>query len=141
MATKTYDPKLVIITFGLPINGYADGTFISVTSSTERFTTTVGADREVTRTRSNDDTAEITITLKQSSASNDYLSTVAELDRTLNLGIRPLQIVDLSGTTLLFWPEAWVQSMPDVEFSNEATDRAWVFKTGQPVAMTIGGNT
>ena len=51
----TYDPKRVIITFGgTPIGGYADGTFVDIAASSEAFTRKVGADGEVTRSKSAD---------------------------------------------------------------------------------------
>ena len=34
LTVKTYDPKMVVITFGvIPISGYAEGTFVSVNRS------------------------------------------------------------------------------------------------------------
>lgn len=138
---KTYDSKLVIINFfGVPLTGYADGEFCSVVSSSERFTKQSGADGEITRSKSNDNTSEITVTLKQSSLSNNYLSGILELDRIANNGKGPFSIVDLSGTTLMEWPQAWIRQPPDQSFGKENGDRAWVFDTGQPLIESIGGN-
>lgn len=137
---KTYDPKKVIITFGgVPILGYADGTFVSVTPSNDRFSKAIGADGEVARTKSNDNTHEVTITLIQSSLSNSYLSGILNADRLTNEGVLPLSITDLSGTTLMFWKDAWIRTDPDVEFSKETGERAWVFDTGQAAVNVIGG--
>jgi len=138
---KTYDPKKVIVTFGgVPLTGWADGTFIGVRGSAERFTKKTGADGEVARARSNDDTHEVTVTLMQSSPSNTYLSTVMNIDRLTNMGIRPLSITDLSGSSLFFWPEAWIKKDPDVDYAKEVGDRAWAFDTGQIGAQNINGD-
>ena len=137
---KTYDPKKIVITFaGIPLSGFADGTFIQVTQPAQRFTKHVGADGEVARARSNDDTHEVTITLLQTSLSNTYLSQMAEADRISNLGIGSLQITDLNGTTLRLWPQAWIRQDPEMQDGKEISDRAWIFDTSQVAENAIGG--
>lgn len=138
---KTYDPKKMIITFlGTPISGYADGTFLTITPSSERYTKSVGADGETARGKSNDNTHEVTITLLQSSLSNDVLSNALAADKIGNLGKGPLQVVDLNGTTLFYWDVAWIRQPPDAEYSKEVGERAWIFDTGPIVQENIGGN-
>lgn len=139
--TKTFDPKKFIITFGaVAIVGFADGPFITVTPAADRFSKTVGADGEVGRNKSNNNTHEVTITLLQTSVSNDYLSTILRADKLANAGKLPLQIVDTGGTTIMSWKEAWIRTPADVEGAKEITDRAWVFDTGQISVENIGGN-
>lgn len=138
---KTYDPKFVaVIVGGVPITGFADGTFISVAPASDMFAKVVGADREVARSRSNDDTAEVTITLLQTSLSNDYLSGILTSDKLANAGKVSLQIKDLLGTTLHFFQTAWIKTKPTSEFSKEIGERAWVFDTGQADIENFGGN-
>ena len=140
MGVKTYDPKKVIITFGgVPITGFADGTFIQVTQDADSWAKKVGADGEVVRAKSNDNTHTVTITLQQSSGSKDYLSTCLNLDKLTNKGMLPLVITDLNGTTLESWLQAWVSKDPDWEYAKEATDRAWVLMTGQAATTLYGG--
>ena len=135
----TYDPKKVIVTFGgMPISGFAAGTFINVTPSADRFTKVVGADGEVSRSKSADNTHEITITLLQSSLSNQYLSGIETLDKISSRGILPLTITDLNGLTIKFWPEAWISADPDLGYAAEQTDREWTFQTGQIAASNKG---
>jgi hypothetical protein len=70
----TYDPKKVIITLGgVPIGGYADG-FVQIDPNSETWTKKVGADGEVARALSNDNTHTIQITLMQTSLSNAYVA-------------------------------------------------------------------
>jgi hypothetical protein len=138
--TTTYDPKKVIITYGsVPIGGYADGTFVQVDPNGDAFTKKVGADGEVVRTRSNDNTHTVAITLQQSSLSNQYLSTCKNADKLTGLGMLPLSITDLNGATLFFWPQAWVSTDPGWGFAKEPTDRAWTFHTGQIATQNEGG--
>jgi hypothetical protein len=138
---KTYDAKKVIITFGgTPIGGFADGSFVKVTAAADLFTQKVGADGEIVRSRNSDNTHTVDITLAQSSPSNTYLNTIKEMDRLSNLGIRPLSITDLSGSSLFFWPQAYISKDPDVEFAQESTARAWSFKTGHVANHNVNGD-
>ena len=138
---KNYDPKRVNVFFGgVPITGFADGSFISVTPSSQYWTKVSGADGEKARAKSNDNSHEVTITLMQTSQSNDYLSGILALDRASNAGKLPLTIVDLSGTTKMNWLNAWIRQPPDVDESKEITERAWVFDTGDIDIEVYGGN-
>lgn len=140
-AVKTYDPKSIIVIYGgVPIAGFADGTFVSVSPAGDRFGKGVGADGEVSRNKSNDNTSEVTLTLMQTSISNDYLSGVLNLDKLSNAGKLPLMIKDMLGTTLLAWSEAWIKTPPTVDMSKETGERAWVLDTGQIDIENFGGN-
>ena len=64
LTVKTYDPKQVVITFGvIPISGYADGTFVSVNRSGDAFTKKKGAAGDVERVNKNQGDFEVTVTL------------------------------------------------------------------------------
>jgi hypothetical protein len=143
MATKvkSYDPKKVIVNYGgITLSGFEDGTFVEVKPSSDTWTRKVGADGEVVRVRSNDDTSEVTVTLQQVSPSNDYLSGIRIADATTGLGgVLPLSIVDLSGTTVMFFPQAWIKKMPDVSRAKDAGNTQWVFDTGQAASNFVGG--
>jgi hypothetical protein len=128
----TYDPKKVIITLGgVPIGGYADGTFIQVDPNSETWIRKVGADGEVSRSLSNDNTHTIQITLKQMSLSNLYLRTVMFADKLTGLGILPFSIIDLSTGESHFWPQVWVSTTPPLGRAKEETDIQWTIHTGQ----------
>ncbi len=140
MGIKTYDSSQVnIIVGGIPVTGKADGTFLSINSPTERYTKTVGADGEVSRVKTNDNTSEIVITLLQTSLTNNYFSTLLLADRLTNTGVVSIQITDLSGSELHFWESCWIRQPPDSEFSKEIGERAWTFDTGQAVIENYGG--
>jgi hypothetical protein len=131
----TYDPKKVIITLGgVPIGGYADGSFVQVDPNSETWTKKVGADGEVSRSLSNDNTHTVQITLKQMSLSNAYLRTVMNANKLTGLGMLPLSITDLSTGTPRFWPQAWVSTDPSFGRAKEETDMQWTIHTGQEAA-------
>jgi hypothetical protein len=141
VAVASFDPKSVIIVVGaVPISGYADGTFLEVAQADQQFTLSVGADGFATRVKSNNYSATVTITLSQTSPSNDYLSGLAALDRLSNGGVVPLLIKDLSGTTIIFSESAWIQQIPDITYGNEINTVAWVFELAQADTF-VGGNT
>lgn len=136
---KTYDPKSVIVTFGgIPLEGFADGTFINIVPN-DAFTKAVGADGTVSRSKSVDSSLEITITLQQTSESNDYLSAIALADKLRNAGALPLIIKDLEGTSTTFSEVAWVRKPPDSAYAKEIENREWVFDTGS-ADYFVGGN-
>jgi len=131
----TYDAKKVIVALGgVPIGGYADGSFVKVTANSERWTRKVGADGEVNRSRSNDNTSTVDLTLLQTSLSNAYLTTVEKADALTGLGMLPLLITDTNTGKSRFWPQAWIVKTPDDERAKETTDIAWTIHTGQEAA-------
>ncbi|MBC3540659.1 phage structural protein [Rufibacter sediminis] len=139
---KTYDPKNVqVILGGTPASGFTDGTFISVAPDEDLYTKTIGADGEASRARSNNKSATVTLTLKQTSSTNDVLSTFVAADQVSDSGVFPLMIKEIgSGRTLVFAQAAWVQRFPDLAYSKEVEDREWVIAVGQ-MDIFIGGNS
>ena len=122
--TKTYDPKKVKSNFcGFPIEGYAEGTFIAVSTDGDGVTGLVGCDQEVVRTIDPGNILKtVTFTLLQSSDANDLLSAVANRDNQRGDGIGALLIADLSGRLLLAAGEAWIVKKPDISRGRSASD-------------------
>jgi hypothetical protein len=131
----TYDAKKVILTLGgVPISGYADGTFVQSDPNSETWFKHVGADGEVSRALSNDNTHTIQITLKQMSLSNTYLRTVMNADKLTGLGMLPFTFTDMTTGESHFWPEAWVSTDPPTGRAKEETEKQWTIHTGQEAA-------
>ena len=136
----TYDPKqFLVIMGGVPINGFADGTFISIERDEDTFTKTVGADGCVTRSKTNNKAATVTITLLQTSPSNDYLSGLHKLDEEANLGVVDILVKDLNGTTFFYSAVSWVQKPASIENAKEIGEREWTIATGDS-EYYVGGN-
>lgn len=141
MSVKTFDPKQVqVIIGGNIITGYADGEFINLERDENTFSKVVGADGEVSRAKSNNKAGTLTLTLLQTSASNDILSGIMIADELSNSGIVPVFIKDSLGTSNLFAGEGWVQKPPAFTGDKEITNREWVIDLAQ-VEVFIGGNT
>lgn len=124
---KTYDPALVILTYGgIPIKGFADGTFIVVERSNDAFTKTSGADGRVSRAKSNDKSGTVTVTLAQTSSSNDVLAGFAKQDELSNTGVKVLNCKDVGGRSTHFSSAAWIRKVPNAEYGKEISNREWV---------------
>lgn len=140
MALFTYDPKSILISVGgVPISGFADGTFLEITADNPQFSKVVGSDGYTTRVKSNNYGAVMTLTLSQTSPSNDVLSGILALDRVSNSGVVPILIKDMSGTTVVFSATGWIQQFPDMAFGNEVNNRAWAIDLAD-IDIFIGGN-
>jgi hypothetical protein len=126
MSVRTYDPKQVVITIGgVPMSGFADGTFLEVQREDDGYTKVVGADGYTTRTRSNNRSGSITLTLKQSSPSNDVLSGFAILDEATNTAVLPIFIKDLSGNSVFFSAQGWVKKFANSTYGKDLDNREW----------------
>ena len=137
---KTYDPKKIIIIFGVRrLTGMSDDSIVSIKPNGEGLQPYVGADGDVARSLDPDATYEVTVSLNTTSNSNDYLSNMYNYDRKTGNGIAPLLIKDLAGTTLFSAPEAWVSNMPEASRGLTVDTQEWVFHTGQVEEAIIGG--
>jgi len=137
----TYNPKEVVVNFGGNImGGYAAGTFVEIApNDADGYKKTVGADGEVIRSTSADNTSQVTLTVLQSSLSNQVLSTIRNTDKLTGRAMMPLTITDLNGGTIAFWPQAWIRGDPTWGYGQENTDRVWTFDTGQISTENKGG--
>jgi hypothetical protein len=141
MAIESYDPKQILILIaGVPISGLADGTFVSIERQEDAFTAVSGADGQVARVKSNNAIGTLTLTIMQTSQSNQLLSGLALADQRNNAGTFPVLIKDNEGTTLIFSAEGWVQRMPTVEYSKDISNREWIITLSE-LTYNIGGNT
>lgn len=137
---RTYDPKKYIIVFGaIPMTGFAEGTFITLARNGDLFEKSRGADGTVDRINKNASDFSVTITVKQTSLTNDALSAVMIVDMKNNTGVYPLTIKDLGGTTVFFAQYAWIGKDPDDENADTLGNREWRIDTG-PATKFTGGN-
>lgn len=125
---QTYDPAFVGVTFkGIPISGYADGTFIKIERNNPTFKQYVGARGEVSYVKSQDKTGKATLTLKADHPCNDLLSTVATQDELLGNGVGVFQMTQGGGATIALDPEARIEKPTHIERGKEMPTTEWVF--------------
>jgi hypothetical protein len=138
----TYDPKEVSASFnGLDITGYAEGTFINAEPAEDAFTKVVGSDGKATRTANPDRSGRITLTLKQSSPINGFLSIMANADKVKKNVVGPFIIKDNSGSGLVMCSNAWIAKEPSMTFGKDAENRDWIFDCEDMTIPSAGGNT
>ncbi len=135
MGTKVYDANEVsVILGGIAIDsGFADGEFCRIEQESDDFDDVVGSDGEVTRSKTNDRRATITLLVMQTSSSNQALSALSNADRLASngAGIVPVMIRDRNGASLFESQHAWIRRPPNVSFDKVATPREWVIRAGQ----------
>lgn len=136
----TYDPRLILISFGgVPIVGYADGTFLTVVRNNDMWAEVVGASGETSRGKSNDRSGLATLTLLQTSPSNDIISGFAIQDEVSNVGVKPFLAKDGLGTTTLFSATGYVKKLPDSGYAKEVGSREWTIFLVD-LQVFVGGN-
>lgn len=141
MAVFTYDPKQVIVTIGaVPMSGFSDGTFLEIDRNEATWNTVVGADGLVTRGKTNNFSGTLTLTLKQSSPSNDVLSGFMAIDEATNRGVFPVFVKDLSGNSIYFSAQAWITQYANSTFDKNITDRQWVLTMAE-ADIFVGSNS
>lgn len=131
--------EVQIIVGGVPMSGLADGTFVSISRDEQAFTKVTGADGSTSRSKSANRAGAITITLKQTSPSNDVLSGFMIADEQGNNGVVPIMVKDTGGRTLCYASAAWVQQAPDQDFAKEISNREWVMDCAR-IDILVGGN-
>jgi len=135
---KTYDPSAIaIVIAGRNLENLAD-TFVTISRAEDSYTTTVGADGEVTRNYNPNRTGTVVVTLKQSSDDNLFLSGLLAADELSKLGTFPVLIKDTNGNSLYTAAEAWVQKAADAEFAKEVGDREWTIACKELLMVSAG---
>ena len=136
---KDYDPNEVSLIIGSHIaGGFADGTFLTVARNNDLFTLAVGASGEAARSKSNDRSGRFTLTLMQSSETNDILNGFAAADERGNAGKFPVLVKDNNGNAIYEATEAWVVKKPDSGYAKEIENREWIIETGELIHETGG---
>ncbi|MCK5609859.1 hypothetical protein KAR91_48755 [Candidatus Pacearchaeota archaeon] len=137
---RTYDPKAGVLTIGgTPIGGYADGTSIEHDFDEDAYSKVNGMDGVTSRAKSTNKGSFLTITLAQTSPSNDTLSALALADELSNTGVVPVVYKDLSGTTTLFSPNGWVRRKAPLSYDKTITNRIWIIDLAD-TDVHVGGN-
>lgn len=136
----TFDPKETsMIVGGKILSGFMDGTYITVERNEQLFNLKVGVDGEAARAKNNNRSGKFTITLLQTSESNDDLSGFFLADEASSTGAVPVLLKDSSGRTVCSCVTGWVQKPANVELAKEIVGRQWVLETDE-LLMFVAGN-
>lgn len=137
---KVYDPtKVSVIVGATALKGFAEGGYIKIDYEGNKYSEVYDSrGTTMVRIKQADKGTKITITLTQGSQSNDMLSALAEADRLNDSGVFDVFIKDGNGTSLFTGLECFIAELPQVEYSNENTNREWVIRVPR-VQQFIGG--
>lgn len=142
--TKSYDPAgIILIIGGIRITGYEPGTFIQLVRNVNNWESTIGPDGEdLIRTKLNDRSALLTLTLRQSALSNEVLSNWAlkgevPAEDGLSPDVTDVSITDLNSPDLnLTTGKGWVQKPADAAYGDSPQPRAWqIYMSIVPMVM------
>lgn len=139
---REYDPDQVSASVnGVPLSGFADGEMIGVERQGDDFEDVVGTDGEVTRSKSSDNRATVTVRLMQSSPANDLLSAMRTLDKASpnGAGVGPFMLRDKQGRTILLAEKCWIAAPPKSSWDRTAKEREWKIRCASLVEFH-GGN-
>lgn len=141
MALAHYSPEDVVFLLGgaIPLDGFADGTFISIRKANPIFETVVSSDGKVSRTQIENPLYTVTLSLASVAASNELLTAISFADKKTGRAKFPLFIKDTMGTSVFYASTAWIEGTPDMSFGTEVTNRDWVFSC-IGVSEMVGGN-
>jgi hypothetical protein len=143
MATFTYSADNLFLTIGgFPINGFQDGSEVSITMDESIMTKQVDNDgQNVVFNKTNNHTASITFTLNEGAEANDFLSAMYQAFRNGIIGgVLPVAFKDNNGRSIFASGSCAVMTLPNLGGGRESSGREWVMSTGQS-QIFIGGAT
>jgi hypothetical protein len=139
---RLYDPdQVTIVVAGIPCKGWADGEFCRIEYETDAFSDVCGTDGEVTRSKSNDGRATVTLRLMQTSPTNALLSALhsSDLNAPGGIGVGPFLLIDGSGATTHAAEKCWIAMAPNSVWDRTPTEREWKIRCAKLVGLE-GGN-
>jgi len=154
LSVSTYSPSDVSVIYGLKhINGFVEGSFITIHRETPMFSHSRAMDGSTALSVQKYSTYTVTITLAQTSDSNQFLhslqklmlKSLTKLDSTSPFsglsslsGIKttvsnvisklPFIIRDGSGNSVFFSNDVWLSEEPEVTYSAGMEARTWTIK-------------
>ena len=139
MSAKTYDSKKLIVAWGgIVVRGTAPGVFINIDHNEDTWTLAVGSDGEGARSRSNNNSGRVTITMLQTSLTNQQFSQQHFIDRQTGAAIYPLLVKNVLGLDLYQAATAWLVKPATATFGNEIENREWILESDN-LEMFSGG--
>lgn len=123
------------------MSGFSEDSIVQIERMSETFTMYTGADNTSTRIYNANTSAKLSISLQQTSASNDILSALYHNDvATRNsTGLFSIHIKDNSGRSNYFSDNAYIGVVPNSNFNNSMQIRDWIIHA-HDLQSVIGGN-
>lgn len=128
-----------IVIGGMTLEGYADGSFVSIEAPDELFKSKRTSSGKVVRTRIKNNIYKLRLTLVQTSESNDTLWRLLTIDKKLGDAIFPIFIKDSASATSVIAAQCWICNFPSIVYSNGLESREWELEFTSEVISVSGG--
>lgn len=139
MSVSTYSAQDVkVIIGGYTVVGWDN---ITIARRTSGFKTIPGIRGKHTRSSTRDTSATLTISLVQSSPTNDMFSNIHGLDLIQGTGRLELLVKDNSGRSLFSSNEGYIVGYPETTYAAEIELRTWTIFCQTTGSYVVGGNT
>lgn len=133
-----YSPKDVILSIGgYQLTGWQS---INITRTLKSFQVIKGIRGKNTRVPTPDTSATITISLLQSSASNEVMSSILSNDIIKGTSRITLTLKDKSGSSVFSSVEAYITGYPTTAYTGQFEYRQWEIFCQTTTTYVIGGN-
>lgn len=122
---------------------FMEDTFVAVEHTADSWTTYNGVDSDKagsTRVHNSSKAGTITVSLQQTSPSNDVLQAIFDRDNTQYDGVFSIIVKDGSGRSIHHAKEAYIGKRPTQTFGSGMNGIEWVIMSGD-LAKSIGGNS
>ncbi len=131
MSTNTYDPKLVVVTFGpLPLLGFADGAMIEIAMQGDGASAQVGTQGEAVVIKNHNRAAEATCRFMGTGLGRATLSALLAHFLAFNLAL-PFTVTSVDTGEQLAGGVAVIKNVPDASFGDDAPVREVIFVIGE----------
>jgi len=142
LGTYSPDDMVCIITLGdvsHPVSGFAEGTMVTAARTNPISTMISGADRSGYRVYRSNKTGSITLSLIQSTSSNDLLQGIIDKDELSRDVFFEMFVADTSGRSWFRATQCFIENQPEASFSTEGEQRDWMI-TALELEQHLGGN-
>src|SRR5690554_49389 len=140
MSLYSYSPEdVTILLLGfIPVEGYIDGTLISINKDLPPFTSGMTADGVQSRVHRISSSYTMRLVISNVSPTNDVLTKLWQIDEITKMGKFPILVKDQLGTSLFFSATSWIESPPSLYYSNRITEREWVSSVLRQPSTLVG---
>ena len=129
MASLTrYDPARLFVTWGgLPLSGFAPGTFLTIRRDDPVWRSVKGTNGELRRLRQKSKSGTVDLTLRHTASFNQALGALVKIDELTASMIAPLVIIDKLNASGSASVDAYIAAFPDLTYSKSEPDITWTF--------------
>jgi len=107
--------------------GFMEDAMVTITPSVDTYTPYNGADNTGARIHNGNRSANVVLSLQQTSPSNDVLTRLLQKDirSRRNEGLFSVMIKDASGRTVATARQAYITRLPEITYTNNMSVREW----------------